>query len=137
MIPLADGWERVARTLRKGPVSFALKPVKMVTSMGTAYTKDVAEPDANGYEVALLLGTDDRASEHSLATFADARDAWEFAAIATHYVEARSPEALVPGSSRSPVDGKPPSGVVDEQSPRSVFAELVGYDTEPFDDMYE
>lgn len=137
MIPLAEGWERVERTLRKGPVTLGLTPVKLVTSMGTAYTEAVAEPEANGYEITLRVGRADRADREPLATFADAQVAWEFAAIATHYVEARSTAALTSGGEGAVTGGKRPNGVVTDRSARDVFAELVGYDTDPFDGLYE
>lgn len=136
MIPLAEGWERVGRTLRKDAISIGLAPVKMVTSMGTAYTKAVDEPDANGYEVSLRVGHPDSSPSESLATFADAQVAWEFAAIATHYVEVRSVDALLAGGD-SPGSGKRPSGVVADRSARAVFVELVGHDTDPIEGLYE
>ena len=102
MIGPAPGWEHVDMRLQQGSVRFLVQPVKVVTSMGTVYTEQVAANKANGFEVILQDGVSPTGGPStdggtSLATFADVQDAWEFAAIATHYVNARSPAELVDG----------------------------------------
>lgn len=142
MIGPADGWEHVDMRLRKGEVHVAVQPVKVVTSMGTSYTDQVDADKANGFEVVLrdgpsATGGPSTSGGTSLATFADVQDAWEFAAIATHYVEARSPNRLIEGIDEGRAGSRQPSGIVDDRPPMTVFEALVGEDTEPVSALSE
>lgn len=137
MIPLATGWEHVDRRLQKDDVHVGLTPVKMVTSMGTAYKQPVAEPKANGYEVSLWAGPRSSTSERPLVAFADVEAAWTFAALATHYVEARSAEALAPSGGEAATRAKGPNGIVEDRSAREVIVEFVDGDSAPFEDVLD
>jgi len=142
MIGPAPGWEHVDMRLQQGSVRFLVQPVKVVTSMGTVYTEQVAANKANGFEVILQDGPSPTGGPStdggtSLATFADVQDAWEFAAIATHYVNARSPAKLVDGIGDTRTGSQRPNGIVDDRSAMAVFEAVVGDDTAPIESLQE
>lgn len=132
----ANPWEHVEMRLRRGPLRLEVTPVQFVSSMGTSYTDPAPAEKANGFEVALHTGPAETEG-HSLATFADVQEAWEFAAITTHYLEARSPEALTSRIGDSREGSRQPGGLITDRSPLSVFEDLVGHDTEPIERFLE
>jgi hypothetical protein len=140
MIGPAPGWEHVEMRLRKGSVHLEIVPVKYVISMGTSYTKSVEANDANGFAVVLRdgpssVGGPDGEGGTSLVTFADVQDAWEFAAITTHYLAERSPSELSNRLGDGQKGSRLTNGIVDDHSAMAVFEQLVGDDTGPIESL--
>lgn len=83
MVAPSEEWEDTEDGYRNGDTVVFVRPVSVQWSDGDGRLKS-----GEGYGVSAEYGYD---GHRSVATFGDARTAWEFANLLTHYLDRRGP----------------------------------------------
>lgn len=131
MVSPRDSWDDVEDGYRSGDVGVFVEPRRVDGEEGRVAERatDYADADAFAVSMCRALGSDDETST-PLVSFADARTAWEYANLVTHYVsesfDPRFAETELRGNAGHDPDGWRPDGPVSDLSAADVLLRMVG-----------